>query len=364
MTLLGIDAGARGVTAVVVTDDGEVVATAHHGLTRLAPSPGWVEHAPEEVWRAALAAAREVLGQVDRNAVRGLGVTGQRGTVVLWDRDTLGSPRPAIAGADRRTGTASPADRLAWLAEHEPHTWALVEADRYAVGTLDSYLVARMTRGLEHLTDVANAADTGLLDLATGDWDDGRCADAGVPRDALPELVRTWGDLATTEPRTFLDLAVPLAAVAGTGTATLAALGCVEPGAAVVLADPDGAGATILAPTGAVLDDGDTGSHPTVAWRTPDGDLAHALEGAAVAGTSPAARPTALRVDGATSDAWCQDLADRCAVPVERSRHREPAAVGAALFAGLGVGVWDSPTDLRDLWAPDRTFRPGPSAPA
>lgn len=355
MTLLGIDAGARGVTAVVVTDDGEVVATAHHGLTRLAPSPGWVEHAPEEVWRATLAAAREVLGQVDRNAVRGLGVTGQRGTVVLWDRDTLGSPRPAIAGADRRTGTASPADRLAWLAEHEPHTWALVEADRYAVGTLDSYLVARMTRGLEHLTDVANAADTGLLDLATGDWDDGRCADAGVPRDALPELVPTWGDLATTEPRTFLDLAVPLAAVAGTGTATLAALGCVEPGAAVVLADPDGAGATILAPTGAVLDDGDTGSHPTVAWRTPDGRLTYAL---ARSGPGPGPRLSTLRVGPDAPDASCQELADRYAVPVARSPHLEVAAVGAARLAGLGLGVWDSLDDLGDLFSSDRTFLP------
>ena len=87
-----------------------------------------------------------------------------------------------------------------WLAENEPHTWALVESGRYAVGTVDSYLIARMTRGTWHVTDVSNACRTLLFDLSTGDWSDELCALFGVPRDALPELVPNWGEIATHRP--------------------------------------------------------------------------------------------------------------------------------------------------------------------
>ena len=143
---------------------------------------------------------------------------------MLWDRETLGSPRRAIVWQDRRTADICDRlrdegheDRVAeltglrldpyfsgtklmWLAEHEPHTWALVESGRYAVGTVDSYLIARMTRGTWHVTDVSNACRTLLFDLEAGDWSDELCELFGVPRDALPDLVPNWGEVAPTEP--------------------------------------------------------------------------------------------------------------------------------------------------------------------
>src|ERR1044071_5418662 len=102
-----------------------------------------------------------------------------------------------------------------WLAEHEPHTWALVQSGRYAVGTVDSYLIARMSRGTWHVTDVSNASRTLLFDLERGGWSDELCELFGVPRDALPEVVDTGGELPRTAPRSFRDLALPIAGVAG-----------------------------------------------------------------------------------------------------------------------------------------------------
>lgn len=237
MSVLAIDVGASGITAAVVTAGGDAAATGSRPVQRHRPGPGRVELAPEDVWRATLGAVGDVLAQVDAAALTALEVATPHGTLVLWDRETLGSPRRAITAEDgrgaevgARLGDAGHADRvaeitglaletsypgtaLAWIAEHEPHTWALVEADRYAVGTLDSYLVARMTRGLEHVTDVANAARTLLLDRASGTWSDEMCTLLGVPRDALPDLVPGRGTIATTDPRSFLGLALPITAL-------------------------------------------------------------------------------------------------------------------------------------------------------
>ena len=155
MSVLAIDAGTTGVTAVVVTPDGRSRPRATRSSRQHFPQPGWVEHAPEEIWQATLEATREVLTQGRRRpSCSAVGITNQRETVVLWDRETLGSPRRAIVWQDRRT--ADICDRLrddgheervaeltglrldpyfsgtklTWLAEHEPHTWALVESGR------------------------------------------------------------------------------------------------------------------------------------------------------------------------------------------------------------------------------------------
>ncbi|MDO9455053.1 FGGY family carbohydrate kinase [Nocardioides sp.] len=305
MSVLALHAGATGVTALVVRADGAVAARGHHDLAQHHPRPGWVEHAPEEIWRATLGAVREAVEQVDAGELTAVGIANQPETVVLWDRDTLGSPRRAIAASDRRTAdictglrdaghadrvtelTGLPLDprfsatKLVWIAENEPHTWALVEAERYAVGTVDSYLVARMTRGVEHVTDVSNASGTLLLDLASGDWSEELCGLFGVPRDALPELVPSWGELARTDPRTFLDLELTVAGQAGDQQAA-------QHGQAPA-------------------DDGDP--VPTPARQAPTGEPTPALE----------------------------------TVPPDA------AAYGAALLAGLGTGVWGSFDELRDL---------------
>jgi glycerol kinase len=303
MSVLAIDAGTTGVTALVVTPDGRIAARGYPEFAQHFPQPGWVEHAPEEIWQATLESARDCLKAWSGDAadLAGIGITNQRETVLLWDRETLGSPRRAIVWQDRRT--AEICDRLkgagheprvaeltglrldpyfsgtklAWLAEHEPHTWALVESGRYAVGTVDSYLVARMSRGTWHVTDVSNASRTLLFDLEQGGWSDELCALFGVPRDALPEVVDNWGELARTDPRSFLDLDLPVAGIAGDQQSALFGQTCFDEGDSKCTY---GTGSFILTNTGAQVVRSDAGLLSTAAWRDPSGTLTYALEGA------------------------------------------------------------------------------------
>ncbi len=304
MSILAIDAGTTGVTALVVAPDGRIVAKGYQEFAQHFPRPGWVEHVPEEIWQATLEACRvalKTIGADGRKSLTGIGITNQRETVVLWDRETLGSPRRAIVWQDRRTAElctelidAGHEDRvreltglrldpyfsgtkLAWLRRHEPHTWALVESGRYAIGTVDSYLIARMTRGVWHVTDVSNASRTLLFDLAAGDWSDELCSLFGVPRDALPELVPSWGELATTDARSFLDLSLPIAGIAGDQQAALFGQTCFDPGDSKCTY---GTGSFILTNTGSVVERSDAGLLSTAAWRSPSGELTYALEGA------------------------------------------------------------------------------------
>src|SRR6188472_2672702 len=235
MSILAIDAGTTGVTAVVVTPDGRIAAKGYQEFAQHFPHPGWVEHAPEEIWQATLEATREVLASYDASELRAIGITNQRETVLLWDRETLGSPRRAIVWQDRRTAAICgrlrdegheqrvseltglrldpyfSGTKLVWLAENEPNTWALVESGRYAIGTVDSYLIARMTRGTWHITDVSNACRTLLFDLEAGEWSDELTDLFGVPKEALPEVVPSWGEIAKTDPRSFCGLELPIA---------------------------------------------------------------------------------------------------------------------------------------------------------
>ncbi|MGI8646349.1 MAG: glycerol kinase GlpK [Nocardioides sp.] len=301
MSVLAIDAGTTGVTAVVVSDEGRIVAKGYQEFTQHFPKPGWVEHAPEEIWQATLEATRDVLTKADQDELRAVGITNQRETVLLWDRETLGSPRRAIVWQDRRTAdictrlrdegheervtelTGLRLDpyfsgtKLRWLAEHEPRTWALVEQGRYAVGTVDSYLIARMTRGTWHVTDVSNASRTLLFDLAEGDWSDELCSLFGVPRDALPDLVPSWGEIGGTDPGSFCGLALPIAGIAGDQQAALFGQTCFDEGDSKCTY---GTGSFILTNTGTAVQRSDSGLLSTAAWRSPDGVLTYANEGA------------------------------------------------------------------------------------
>jgi glycerol kinase len=163
-----------------------------------------------------------------------------------------------------------------WLAENEPHTWALVESGRYAIGTVDSYLIARMTRGTWHATDVSNACRTLLFDLEAGDWSDELCSLFGVPRDALPELVPNWGEIATTDARSFLDLSLPIAGLAGDQQSALFGQTCFEEGDSKCTY---GTGSFILTNTGSTIQRSDAGLLSTAAWRSPDGEMTYASEG-------------------------------------------------------------------------------------
>ena len=353
MSVLAIDAGTTGVTAVVVSPQGDIVAKGYQEFAQHFPQPGWVEHAPEEIWQATLEAARAALAQVDVTELRGIGITNQRETVLLWDRETLGSPRRAIVWQDRRTADICVALRdagheprvseltglrldpyfsgtkLRWLAENEPRTWGLVEEGRYAVGTVDSYLIARMTRGLHHVTDVSNASRTLLFDLSTGDWSDELCGIFGVPRDALPDLVPSWGEIAVTDPRSFLDLELPIAGIAGDQQSALFGQTCFDEGDAKCTY---GTGSFILTNTGSQLVRSDAGLLTTAAWRSPSGELTYALEGAIfVTGAAVQWLRDGLQIVGSAAET------EAIAATVSSS----DGVVFVPALTGLGAPHWD-----------------------
>ncbi len=353
MSVLAIDAGTTGVTAVVVSPQGDIVAKGYQEFAQHFPKPGWVEHAPEEIWQATLEATKAALRRVDASELKAIGITNQRETVLLWDRETLGSPRRAIVWQDRRTAdictrlreeghedrvrelTGLRLDpyfsgtKLRWLAEEEPRTWALVEEGRYAVGTVDSYLIARMTRGLHHVTDVSNASRTLLFDLSTGDWSEELCGIFGVPRDALPDLVPSWGEVAVSDPRSFLELELPIAGIAGDQQSALFGQTCFDEGDAKCTY---GTGSFILTNTGSELVRSDAGLLTTAAWRSPTGELTYALEGAIfVTGAAVQWLRDGLQIVGSAAET------EAIAATVSSS----DGVVFVPALTGLGAPHWD-----------------------
>jgi glycerol kinase len=303
MSVLAIDAGTTGVTALVVGTDATVLARGYAEFPQHFPQEGWVEHDPNEIWAATLTAVRAALDALgpDGQAPTALGITNQRETVVLWDRETLGAPRRAIVWQDRRTAGICDqlredgketivaartglrldpyfsATKLAWIALNEPHVWTHVTGGRVAVGTVDSYLVARLTRGLHHVTDASNASRTLLYDIHEGAWSQELCDIFRVPMDALPEVVASYGVIGRTDPAAFLGLDLPIAGIAGDQQAALFGQACFEVGSSKCTY---GTGSFVLVNTGDRPVLSSTGLLTTVAWQHPDGRLTYALEGA------------------------------------------------------------------------------------
>ena len=298
--VLAVDAGTSGVTVLLVTEQADVLARGYAEFAQHFPRPGWVEHAPEEIWQATLTATRVALDAAPDAFVRAVGITNQRETAVLWDRHTLAAPRRAIVWQDRRTSAICErlesaghgarvteltglrldpyftGTKLAWLREHDPRAWAGVRSGQVAIGTVDSYLVARMTNGRTHITDASNASRTLLYDVRQGSWSDELCDLLGVPLTALPEVVPNWGQLARTDPSVFLGIDAPIAGMAGDQQAALFGQACFDVGDAKCTY---GTGSFILVNTGTTLARSDAGLLSTVAWQSPDGSLTYALEG-------------------------------------------------------------------------------------
>jgi glycerol kinase len=298
MPVLAIDAGTTGVTALVVGEDGDVLARGYREFAQRFPRPGWVEHEPDDIWTATVAACRGALAATDVEPTC-VGITDQRETAVVWDRRTLHSPRPAIVWQDRRT--TGICDRLrndgvedrvaqltglrldpyftgtkfAWLASEEPRVWSGVRDGALALGTVDSYVIARLTGGAAHVTDPSNASRTLLYDLEKGAWSDELCALFDVPRAALPEVVPSSGVVGTTVPDAFLGLSLPIAGIAGDQQAALFGQACYSPGDSKCTY---GTGSFVLTNTGSAPVRSDAGLLTTVAWDIGDG-LVYALEG-------------------------------------------------------------------------------------
>jgi len=346
MTVLAIDAGTTGVTALVVTEDGRIASRGYQEFAQHFPRPGWVEHEPEEIWQATLRSCRDALdGQPTPAAI---GITNQRETAVLWDRDSLAAPRRAIVWQDRRTTeicdrlrdeghegrvaelTGLRLDpyftgtKLTWIRENDPAAWH----DGVAVGTVDSYLVARLTAGKVHATDPSNASRTLLADISTGTWSDELGGLLGVPTAALPEIRPSSGDFGRTDPNVFLGLDVPIAGIAGDQQAALFGQACFDPGQSKCTY---GTGSFVLANTGTTPVRSDAGLLTTVAWDIGDG-LVYALEGAVfVTGAAVQWLRDGLGIVGTAAETE----------PLARTVPDSGGVVFVPALTGLGAPHWD-----------------------
>ena len=347
--VLAIDAGTTGVTALVVDEAGEVVARGYREFAQHFPEPGWVEHEPDEIWHAVLAACRAALAAAPEQPVA-VGVTDQRETAVLWDRETLRAPRRAIVWQDRRT--AAICDRLrahddrvreltglrldpyftgtklTWLAENDPAAWEGVTAGRVAAGTVDSYVLSRLTGGAVHATEPSNASRTLLYDLTTGAWSPELCDLLGVPAGCLPEIRPTSGAFGRTDPASFLGLDLPVTGMAGDQQAALFGQACFDPGESKCTY---GTGSFVLVNTGDKLVRSSAGLLTTVAWDLGQG-LVYALEGAVfVTGAAVQWLRDGLGVIATAAES--EDLAR--SVPDTGDVYFVPA------LTGLGAPDWD-----------------------
>src|SRR5271166_1301625 len=243
---------------------------------------------PEEIWQAVLASCGQALA-ADSGAepVQCVGLTNQRETAVIWDSTTLTAPHRAIVWQDRRTSGICAdlreaghesrvadltglridpyftATKLTWLARHEPELWSGVTDRTLALGTVDSYLIARLTGGRRHVTDASNASRTLLFDIEAGQWSAELCELFGVPPHALPEVTASTGEIGQTDPASFLGLMLPIAGVAGDQQAALFGQACFTPGATKCTY---GTGSFVLANTGSKIVRSSAGLVSTVAW--------------------------------------------------------------------------------------------------
>ncbi len=253
--ILALDEGTTSARAIVFDHDGSIKAVAQREFRQIFPQPGWVEHDPEEIWRAQLAVASEALAQAGLTAgdIAAIGITNQRETAVAWDR-TSGEPLAnAVVWQDRRTAAMCDelkragrevlitgktglvidayfsGTKLKWMLEKVPAVAAAARAGTLACGTIDSWLVWKLTRGGSHITDETNASRTLLYNIHDGAWDGELAALFGVPLGALPEVVVSSTVVGKTAPD-LLGAPIPIAGIAGDQQSALVGQACIAPG--------------------------------------------------------------------------------------------------------------------------------------
>ncbi|PIV33191.1 MAG: glycerol kinase [Lysobacterales bacterium CG02_land_8_20_14_3_00_62_12] len=458
--LIGIDQGTSGNTALLIDRNLQVLARASVEFPQYAPQPGFAEHNADEIWSSVRRALATVVEGIDPARLAAIGITNQRETTFVWDRDSGALVAPAIVwhdrrgsdwcqalkslSADTRARTGLPIDpyfsasKIAWLRQKYP-------GRALAFGTADSHLLRRLSG--QSLTDPSNASRTLLFDLASGDWSPLLAARFGVSDVALPRIVPSSGICAQVHGVPELPDGLPIAGIAGDQQAALFGQGCFDAGQAKITF---GTGSFVLLNTGTEARRSQHGLLTTVAWKI--GNETHfALEGGAfVAGAlvawlrdglgliqqaaevetlaasvadsggvtlvpahaglgAPHWRPdargmihgltrgttrahlaraalegiahsqcdildamaadlgaplTELRVDGgaAANDLLMQLQADLSGLTLLRPRMLETTALGAAMLAGLGVGLWSDLAELRHAYPLDRVFTPQQSA--
>lgn len=295
--VVAVDAGTTGVRTLAVDEDGTVAGWAYREFPQYFPRPGWVEHDADDIWEAVQATLAELRAQLGRRSVAAIGVTNQRETVVAWDRRTGQPLHRAIVWQDRRTASLCeelaraghlPLVRAATGLVLDPYfsatkmRWLLTEggveaSPHLALGTVDSWLLWKLTGGTVHATDPSNASRTLLFDIRSRAWSVELCEVFGVPLTALPEVRPSSGRFAVTPEGT------PVSGVAGDQQAALFGQACLTPG---MTKATYGTGAFVLMNVGPACPPPVDGLLTSVAWSLADGTVAYALEGVFATGAA------------------------------------------------------------------------------
>ena len=352
--VLALDQGTSGSTVLVVDPEGQIRGRGYAELPQHYPRPGWVEHDPEQIWRTTVEAIGQALGaaRISPAEVVAIGITNQRETTILWERRSGRPIHNAIVWQCRRTADAC--DRLkaegveaevrhktglvvdayfsgtkiAWLLDHVEGARARAERGEIAFGTVDSWLLWRLTGGAVHATDPSNASRTLCFDIRALRWDEGLAKMLGVPMQVFPELRPSAGVFGETAAGGPLPAGIPVAGIAGDQQAALFGQACLEPGMAK---NTYGTGCFLLLNTGERLVTSDRGLLTTVAWQV-GGRTTYALEGSVfIAGAAVQWLRDGLGIIARAEET--QALAE--SVPDTGGVYLVPA------FVGLGAPYWD-----------------------
>jgi glycerol kinase len=351
--LLAIDQGTTSTRAILFDTHLKPVATAQQEFAQHYPNSGWVEHDPEDLWQSVLATVRAALDKAGITAaqVAAIGITNQRETTLVWDRNTGKPLYNAIVWQDRRTAALCAqlrasglepmvttrtgllldpyfsATKIRWILDaHDLHRRAA--AGELAFGTVDSFLIWRLTGGLVHATDATNAARTMLFNIGTNTWDAEICAALGVPVAMLPEVRDCAADFGVTEAVLF-GAAIPIAGVAGDQQAATVGQACFQPG---MMKSTYGTGCFALLNTGAMQVPSTNRMLTTIAYRLK-GQPVYALEGS-------------IFVAGAVVQ-WLRDGMKLIASAAETQALAERAdeaqgVIVVPAFTGLGAPYWQA----------------------
>ncbi|MFA6962857.1 MAG: glycerol kinase GlpK [Opitutaceae bacterium] len=351
--ILALDQGTTSSRAIVFDHAGTIVSIAQKEFPQYYPQPGWVEHDPLEIWSSQNSTAAEALARANlsTDAIAAVGITNQRETTIVWDRETGRPVCNAIVWQDRRTAAYCAqlrrdgleplvaektglrldpyfsATKLRWILETIPGVRARAEAGKLLFGTVDAWLLWQLTGRAVHATDVTNASRTLLCNLHTGDWDDDLLKLFGIPRAMLPEI-RSCSEIYGHVDRNLYPAGAPIAGIAGDQHAALFGQACFTPGMAK---NTYGTGCFMLMHTGQKPVVSRNNLLTTVAWKI-GGRTDYALEGSVFIG-------------GAAIQ-WLRDELQlvRDAAELDRLAASVPDAGGLFLvpaFSGLGAPHWD-----------------------
>lgn len=299
--VLAIDEGTTGTTAMVFDKTGGVLSKVNEEFPQYFPQGGWVEHDPEEIWRATMLTVEKALNEarVEARELASIGITNQRETSVFWRKGGVEPVGKAIVWQDRRSAgicerlraegheerfraaTGLVLDpyfsgtKITWRMENDPEFARQAAAGEFNFGTIDSWLLARLTGGAVHATDFSNASRTLMFNIHELEWDEGLLSLLGVPGSMLPEVKPSSGVFGYTDPEAFFGVAVPIGGIAGDQQAALFGQACYHTG---MTKNTYGTGSFVLMNTGSQAVSSRSGMLTTIAWGI-DGAITYALEG-------------------------------------------------------------------------------------